>query len=90
MAVLLGEADIWAEQTPRMAAGHLTLFPVGATEAFPKILALGLLRLWHHPDERRELAQNPGLILQALHEISRYDMPTQWLGRTVIKDHEIR
>ncbi len=90
VSVLLGERETWGERTLRMAAEHLTLFLVGATETFPKSFATGLLRLWQHPDQRRELAQQPGLIPKALHEIFRYDMPTQWLGRTVIKDHEIR
>jgi cytochrome P450 len=49
-----------------------------------------VVRLWKHPDQRRELAANPGLIPTALKEIFRYEMPTQWLGRTVIRDHEIR
>ena len=89
-AVLLREGDRWGEETRRRAAEHLTLFLVGATETFPKSFATGLLRLWEHPDQRRELARNPGLIPKALHEIFRYDMPTQWLGRTVIADHEIR
>jgi cytochrome P450 len=90
VAVLLGEADSWGDRTLRLAAEHLTLFLVGATETFPKTFATGLLRLWQHPDQRRELVENPGLIPKAFNEIFRYDMPTQWLGRTVIRDHEIR
>jgi len=90
MTVMLGERDTWGDQTLRIAAEHLTLFLVGATETFPKTFATGLLRLWQHPDQRRELATNPDLIPKALNEIFRYDMPTQWLGRTVVKDHEIR
>jgi cytochrome P450 len=90
ISVLLGQTDTWGDQTLRMTAEHLTLFLVGATETFPKTFATGLLRLWEHPEQRRELAQNPDLIPKALHEIFRYDMPTQWLGRTVTQDHEIR
>jgi cytochrome P450 len=76
--------------TVQRIAQHLTLLLVGATETFPKTFASGLLRLWQHPDQRRELARAPSLIPAALVEILRYDMPTQWLGRTVIRDHEIR
>ena len=72
------------------AARHLTLLLIGATETFPKVFATGLLRLWQHPEQRRELAENPGLIPTALTEILRYDMPTQWLGRVTTADHEIR
>jgi cytochrome P450 len=71
-------------------AHHLMLMLVGATETFPKVFATGLLRLWQHPDQRAELCRDPGLIPTALTEILRYDMPTQWLGRTVTADHEIR
>jgi cytochrome P450 len=75
---------------PARVGNHLTLLLVGATETFPKVFATGLLRLWQHPDQRRELAADPGLIPTALLEILRYDMPTQWLGRTVTREHEIR
>ncbi len=88
--VLLQERDEWGADTLQRAAEHLTLLLVGATETFPKVFATGLLRLWQHPDQRRELRDDPSLIPTALTEIARYDMPTQWLGRMVIKDHEIR
>jgi len=87
--VLLGERETWGEETLRLAAEHLILFLVGATETFPKSFATGLLRLWQHPDQRRQLVEDPGLIPKAYHEIFRYDMPTQWLGRTLVADHEI-
>jgi cytochrome P450 len=90
MSALLDDDGTWGDETVRRTAEHLTLFLVGATETFPKTFATGLLRLAQHPDQRRELVQNPDKIPTALHEIFRYDMPTQWLGRTAIKDHEIR
>jgi hypothetical protein len=76
--------------SPERIGNHLTLLLVGATETFPKVFATGLLRLWEHPDQRRELARDPSLIPTALIEILRYDMPTQWLGRTVSRPHQIR
>jgi cytochrome P450 len=75
--------------TPDRVGHHLSVLLLGATETFPKVFATGLLRLWQHPDQRRELRDDPALIPTALIEILRYDMPTQWLGRTVIRDHEI-
>ena len=90
LSVLLGESGEWREETLQKAAEHLTLLMVGATETFPKTFASALLRLWQHPDQRRELANDLSLIPTALKEIFRYDMPTQWLGRTVIEDTEIR
>ena len=45
-----------------------------------------LLRLAQHPRQRAKLAADPTLIPGAFQEILRYDMPTQLLGRTVVKD----
>ncbi|MCH2172507.1 cytochrome P450 [Myxococcota bacterium] len=90
LGVLAGFADDRGPFTPELIAQHLTLLLIGATETFPKVFATGLLRLWEHPDQRRLLCDDPNLIDDALTEILRYDMPTQWLGRTAIADHEIR
>jgi cytochrome P450 len=71
-------------------ARHLLLLVVGATETFPKVFASALLRLWEYPDQRRVLCEEPALIPMALKEVLRFDTPTQWLGRTVIRDYELR
>jgi cytochrome P450 len=90
LSIYLRQVDEHGELlSPERVGNHLTLLLVGATETFPKVFATGLLRLWQHPDQRRELARDPSLIPTALIEILRYDMPTQWLGRTVTRDHEI-
>lgn len=68
---------------------HLILLLVGATETFPKVFATSVLRLAQHPDQRAELAANPSLIPQGLRECLRYDMPTQFLMRTVSKRIEV-
>jgi cytochrome P450 len=70
-------------------ARHLLLLVVGATETFPKVFASALLRLAEHPDQRRDLCADPALIPTALHEVLRFDTPTQWLGRTVVRDFEM-
>ncbi len=64
-------------------ASHLTLLVIGGSETFPKTLANGLVRLWQHPDQRAALARDPSGIPDAYNEILRYDMPTQFLCRTV-------
>jgi cytochrome P450 len=66
-------------------ASHLTLLIVGGSETFPKTLANGLVRLWQHADQRAELVRDPSGIPDAYNEILRYDMPTQYLCRTVAK-----
>jgi len=71
-------------------ARHLLLLVVGATETFPKVFASALLRLAEFPDQRRQLCEDVSQIPVALQEVLRFDTPTQWLGRTVIRDYELR
>jgi cytochrome P450 len=88
---LLAERERWGEaQTLQKLSEHLAILLIAATETFPKVFAGGVMRLWKHPDQRRTLVEDPGLLPTAQKEIFRYEMPTQWLGRTVIRDHEIR
>jgi cytochrome P450 len=61
------------------AASHTTMLIIGGSETFPKTLANGVLRLWEHKDQRPE----------AYDEILRYDMPTQFLCRTLKGDIEL-
>lgn len=68
------------------AASHVSMLVIGGSETFPKVLATGLLRLAQHPDQRAELASQPELIPDGFTEILRYDMPTQFLGRTLKRD----
>ena len=68
------------------AASHVTMLVIGGSETFPKTLANGVLRLWEHPDQRRDCARDASLIPGAYDEIVRFDMPTQFLGRTLRRD----
>jgi cytochrome P450 len=71
------------------AASHVTMLVIGGSETFPKTLANGVLRLWQHPDQRRACAKDPALVPDAYNEIVRYDMPTQFLCRTLKRDVEL-
>jgi cytochrome P450 len=71
------------------AASHVTMLVIGGSETFPKTLANGVLRLWQHPDQRRACAKDPSLVPDAYNEIVRYDMPTQFLCRTLKRDVEL-
>ena len=71
------------------AGSHVSMLVIGGSETFPKVLANGLRRLREHPDQRATLAADPSRIPDAFNEILRYDMPTQFLGRTLTKDVEI-
>jgi cytochrome P450 len=68
---------------------HVSMLVIGGSETFPKTLANGIVRLWEHPDQRKSLALDPSGIPQAYDEILRYDMPTQFLCRTLLEDVEI-
>jgi hypothetical protein len=72
--------------TDEEAASHATMLVIGGSETFPKTLATGVLRLFEHPDQRARLAADPKGIPAAYDEIVRYDMPTQFLCRTLKRD----
>jgi len=61
---------------------NLYLLVVGGTETLPKVFAGGVYQLWRHPDQRAELAADPGLSRAAFWEILRTEMPTLMLGAT--------
>jgi len=69
---------------------HLLLLLIGGTDTFPKVMATALERLEAHPEQRAELAADSSLIPQALQECLRYDMPTQFLMRSVTKEYGLR
>jgi cytochrome P450 len=69
---------------------HLSMLIIGGSETFPKTFANGVFRLAQHPDQRARLAASPELIPAAYDEILRYDMPTQFLCRTLTDDVEVR
>ena len=71
------------------AASHLGMLVIGGSETFPKLLASAMLRLAEYPAARQALRDDPALIPDAFDEVLRYDMPTQYLGRTVVKPFEI-
>lgn len=71
------------------AASHVSMLVIGGSETFPKVFANALNRLWEYPDQRAQLAQDPSGIPDAFNEVLRYDMPTQFLGRTLTRDVEI-
>ena len=75
--------------TDEEIASHLTMLIIGGSETFPKTLANGIVRLWEHPDQRAALSSDPTGIPTAYNEIVRYDMPTQFLCRTLLSDVEL-
>ena len=68
------------------AGSHLSMFIIGGAETFPKTFSSAVYRLWQHKSQRARCAKDPGLIPNAFREVLRYDMPTQFLMRTLRKD----
>jgi cytochrome P450 len=73
----LGEGEI---------ATQLVTLLVGAVETLPKILAGGLRELARAPEQRAELAQEPGLAAGAFEEMMRHQGVLQHVGRTALCD----
>lgn len=75
---------------PEEIASHLSMLIIGGSETFPKTLANVMRRLAEHPEQRAWLRANPDAIPDAFREGLRFDMPTQFLCRTVTKPLEVR
>jgi cytochrome P450 len=71
------------------AGSHLSMFLIGGAETFPKVFSSGVYLLYKHPDQRAQCAKDPNLIPDAFNEILRYDMPTQFLMRTLKNQVEL-
>ncbi len=62
---------------------HLSMLMIGGSETFPRTFAQFMRRLAEHPEQRAECAADASLLPNAYVETLRYDMPTQFLCRTV-------
>jgi len=87
---LLAYEDRTGKMMPDEDAGmHLGMLVIAGAETSAKALALMISLLAAHPDQRRHLIEDPGLIVHAFHETLRYDNPTQFLCRTVAEPTEL-
>jgi cytochrome P450 len=71
-------------------ASHISMLIIGGSETLPKVFASAVQRLGEYPAQRAELAKDLSLVPNAFQEVLRYDMPTQFLCRTVVQEHQIR
>jgi cytochrome P450 len=55
----------------------------GGVETLPKVVAHGLMELWRHPDQRRQVGADPTNCAGAFEEMLRFCAPAQWFSRTV-------
>lgn len=70
-------------------ASHLSMLIIGGSETFPKTFGSAMRRLAEHPEQRAFLRATPSAIPEAFREVLRYDMPTQFLCRTVLSELEV-
>jgi cytochrome P450 len=76
----LSERELLATCILLYVAGH---------ETTVNLIGNGLLALLRHPEERRHLHDDPGLLAGAIEELLRYDGPVQRTGRMAACDTEI-
>ena len=87
---LLNNFELDGEKLDDMSiASHISMFIIGGSETFPKVFANLVRRMGEYPDQRAECVADPSLIPDAFLEGVRYDMPTQFLCRTITKDFEL-
>jgi len=68
--------------------GFCVLFVVAGHETTTKLLANAVELLAEHPDQRRMLVDDPGLIPDAIEEVLRFRNSTQYMHRTLTCDVE--
>ena len=67
----------------------LMMVTIGGFDTTMAAIGSALLYLDQHPDERRRLAADPGLLPPAVDEFLRFEAPVQGFARTVTRDIEI-
>ena len=66
------------------------LLLVAGNETTRNLISGGMLALTQHPDERRRLLADPGLLTTAVEEMLRWVSPVNYMRRTATKDVELR
>ena len=75
--------------TPPESAAFATLLVSAGTETVARLIGWAGLLLATHPDQRAELAADPGLIPNAVEELLRYESPSPVQGRWTTADIEL-
>jgi cytochrome P450 len=90
LITVIGTAEVDGERlAPDQRAGlFIQLFAAGV-DTTRATLALGIEALAQHPDQRRTLLSDPGLLPGAIEEINRWTSVVQYMRRTAVVDTEI-
>lgn len=75
--------------TDEEAAGFANLLVSAGTETVARLLGWAAVVLADHPDQRDELATDPGLIPNAVEELLRYEAPSPVQGRWTSRPVEL-
>lgn len=65
------------------------LLATAGNETVTKLLATAIYWLARFPDERRTLIEDPALVPNAVEELLRFDPPSHYQGRTLMRDVEL-
>lgn len=69
---------------------YTTVLAGAGSETTTKLIGWAGKVLAEHPDQRRELVEDPSLIPNAVEELLRYEPPGPHLARYVVKDVDVR
>jgi cytochrome P450 len=69
--------------------GFCLLLGSAGHETTARLICNSAVTFWRHPDQRRELAEDPGLLAAAVEEFLRFDPPSQVQGRWSTRAVEI-
>jgi cholest-4-en-3-one 26-monooxygenase len=87
---ILAQAEIEGDQLSQFEIDmFFLLLAVAGNETTRNLLSHGMLALIEHPDERRRLLEDPGLLDTAIEEMLRYSSPVMHFRRTATCDTEI-
>lgn len=86
----LAEAEIDGDKlTEREVVLTTSMFVVAGVESLSSFMSLLALNLCNHPDARRRVRENHGLMPQAIEESLRFNTSAQRFKRVLTKDHEM-
>ena len=88
-ARLEGEDGRPTELTDEEIQGFCLLLGTAGHETTARLICTSAVTLARHPDQRRELAADPGLLPNAVEEFLRYDAPSQVQGRWTMRPVEL-